>query len=130
MKRSYVEETIYGVLNEQLYRQMLDIDFRVRRPWGNIFAGISGSNFMDDWSKNRFVFNGSLAVRVFKGLQVRLGGNYQLINDQISLPKGQASLEDLLLAQRQAATSFQASMNVGMNYTFGALYNNVVNTRL
>ncbi len=130
MKRSYVEETIYGVLNEQLYRQMLDIDFRVRRPWGNIFAGISGSNFMDDWSKNRFVFNGSLAVRVFKGLQVRLGGNYQLINDQISLPKGQASLEDLLLAQRQAATNFQASMNVGMNYTFGALYNNVVNTRL
>ncbi|NJK83813.1 MAG: hypothetical protein HC912_08365 [Saprospiraceae bacterium] len=95
-----------------------------------MFCRYSGSNFMDDWSKNRFVFNGSLSVRVFKGLQIRLGGNYQIINDQISLPKGEASIEDLLLAQRQAATNFQASMNVGMNYTFGALYNNVVNTRL
>ncbi len=130
MKRKYAEETIYSVLEEQLYRQMLDINFRMRRPWGNVFAGISGSNFMDDWSKNRFVFNGSLSVRVLKGLQIRLGGNYQIINDQISLPKGEASVEDLLLAQRQAATNFQASMNIGMNYTFGALYNNVVNTRL
>ncbi|NJK83814.1 MAG: hypothetical protein HC912_08370 [Saprospiraceae bacterium] len=36
MKRDYAEETVYGVLEEQLYRQMIDIDFRMRRPWGNV----------------------------------------------------------------------------------------------
>lgn len=128
--RDYIEETIFNKFTEQLYQQMLDVNLRMRRPWGNVFAGMSSSNFMNDWSKNRLVLNGQFSVRVFKGLSVSFGGNYELINDQISLPKGEVSLEDLLLAQRQQATSFQSSMNLGISYTFGAIYNNVINTRL
>jgi len=125
-----LEETVYDLMEEQRYRHMLNVDLRMRRPWGNVFAGISGSNYLHDWSKNRVELNGRFSVRIYKGLSVNFGGNYEIINDQISLPKGEVSLEDLLLAQRQAATDFEAGMNFGINYTFGALYNNIVNTRL
>ncbi|MEM8525243.1 MAG: hypothetical protein AAGG68_11390 [Bacteroidota bacterium] len=130
LSRSYLEETIYDLMEENRYRHMLNVDLRMRRPWGNIFAGISGSNYLHDWSKNRVALNGRFSVRVYKGLSINFGGNYEIINDQISLPKGEVSLEDLLLAQRQAATDFEMGMNFGINYTFGALYNNIVNTRL
>ncbi|MEM9885201.1 MAG: hypothetical protein AAF849_04855 [Bacteroidota bacterium] len=130
LSRNYIEETIYNLMEEQRYRHMLNVDLRMRRPWGNVFAGVSASNFLDDWSQNRVSLNGRFSIRVYKGLSVNFGGNYQLINDQISLPKGDISLEDLLLAQRQVATDFEAGMNFGINYTFGALYNNIVNTRL
>ena len=50
----------------------------------------------------------------------------QIINDQISLPREEASIEDILLGQSQLATNFET----GLSYTFGSLYNNVINTRL
>jgi hypothetical protein len=130
LSRDYIEETVFDLTEENRYRQMLDIDLRLRRPWGNVFVGASASNFMHDFSKNRVSLNGRFSIRVYKGLSVTFGGNYELINDQLSLPKGELSLEDLLLAQRQVATDFEAGMNFGINYTFGALYNNIVNTRL
>lgn len=130
LSRNYIEETVFELLAEQRYRQMLDIDLRLRRPWGNVFVGASASNFMHDFSKNRISLNGRFSIRIYKGLSVTFGGNYELINDQLSLPKSELSLEDLLLGQRQVATTFEAGMNFGVNYTFGALYNNIVNTRL
>lgn len=130
LSRDYIEETVFDLMEEQRYRQMLDIDLRLRRPWGNVFVGASASNFMHDFTKNRISLNGRFSIRIYKGLSVTFGGNYELINDQLSLPKGELSLEDLLLAQRQVATDFEAGMNFGINYTFGALYNNIVNTRL
>ena len=71
-----------------------------------------------------------VAVRIFKGLAVRFSANVQLIRDQINLPVGDASLEDVLLRQRQIATDFTAGTSVGLSYTFGSAYNNIVNTRL
>ena len=85
---------------------------------------------MDDWAKNRVEMNTSVSFRVMKGLSVNFGGFFELINDQISLPRGGASLEEILLGQAQLATDFEASVNFGFSYTFGALYNNVINTRL
>ncbi|MEM1328693.1 MAG: hypothetical protein AAGI23_22245 [Bacteroidota bacterium] len=130
LSRNYIETTVFDLLEEDRYRQMLDVDLRLRRPWGNVFVGASASNFLHDFTKNRVSLNGRFSIRVYKGLSVTFGGNYELINDQLSLPKGELSLEDLLLAQRQVATDFEAGMNFGINYTFGALYNNIVNTRL
>lgn len=54
----------------------------------------------------------------------------QIINDQISLPRGEASIEDILLGQSQLATNFETDLSFGLSYTFGSLYNNVINTRL
>ena len=117
----YTEETVFLQKKESL---------RLRQRWGNIFAGVSGGQYLNDLSKNRLSLRGQADVRVIKGLSFNIGGSYEIINDQISLPRGEASVEDILLGQSQLATNFEADLSFGLKYTFGSLYNNVVNTRL
>ena len=74
--------------------------------------------------------NSSLSVRLFKGLAIRFSGNFEIIRDQINLPAGSASIEDVLLQQKQIATDFELGFSVGLSYTFGSAFNNVINTRL
>lgn len=126
----YTEETIFLKTEESLLRQVINVDLRLRQRWGNIFAGISGGHMLSDFNKNRLSLRGEADVRVIKGLSFNVGGSYQIINDQISLPRGEASVEDILLGQSQLATSFEADLSFGLKYTFGSLFNNVVNTRL
>ncbi len=71
-----------------------------------------------------------VSVRVFKGLAVRFSANLELVRDQLNLPVGDASIEDILLRQRQIATDFEMGIGIGLSYTFGSAFNNVVNTRL
>jgi len=129
-RNDYTEETVFFKTEENLMRQVLDVNLRLRQRWGNIFAGISGGNQMNDFSKNRLSLRGQADVRLIKGLSFNVGGSYEIINDQISLPRGEASVEDVLLGQSQLATNFEADLSFGLKYTFGSLYNNVVNTRL
>lgn len=126
----YIEETVYLKTEEDLIRQMLEIALRIRQPWGSVIAGLEGSNYMEDWTKNRLEMNTRVSFRLVRGLSVNFGGFFELINDQITLPRGGASLEEILLGQAQIATDFEAAVNFGVSYTFGALYNNVINTRL
>ncbi len=129
-RNDYTEETVFFKTEENLVRQVLNVNLRLRQRWGNIFAGLSGGHYLSDLSKNRLSFNGQADIRVIKGLSFNVGGSYEIINDQISLPRGEASVEDILLGQSQLATNFEADLSFGLKYTFGSLYNNVVNTRL
>ena len=127
---NYIETTIFGEDEESIFNHSLDIQARFRQPWGNLYSRLRASSFLNDFSKNRIQFNNSVSVRVFKGLSVRFSGNLELIRDQINLPAGSASLEDVLLQQKQIATDFEVSFRVGVSYTFGSAYNNIINTRL
>lgn len=126
----YLQETILLQKEEALARHILNIDLRLRQKWGNVFAGLTAGSYLHDPSLNRLSFSSRFDVRIIKGLSVNFSGNYQLINDQINLPRGEASLEDILLGQTQLATNFDADLRFGLSYTFGSIYNNVVNTRL
>lgn len=126
----YLEETIFFKLSERLVRQALDIRLNIRQRWGDARIELSGAALVNDPKKNRLNMDASVSMRVVKGLSFSLGGSYDVVNDQLSLPRGDATLEEILLGQRQLATNFQSGVNFGMRYTFGALYNNIVNTRL
>lgn len=128
--RDYIEETVFGKNSETLWDQRLQIQLRLRKPWGSVRTSLSGRHFFHDFSKNSIEFNNDINVRIFKGLAVRFSTDFEFLNDQLSLPRGEVSLEDLLLAQRQLATNYDFSFSVGLNYTFGSIYNNVINTRL
>lgn len=130
LHRKYLEETIYGEQQESLANQALELGVRIRQPWGSLRVQLEGSHFLHDFSKNRFSFDGNLSMRVFQGLSVNISSEIDVIQDQLSLPKGDASLEDILLQQRQLATSYEISLSMGVSYSFGSIYNNVVNTRL
>ncbi len=126
----YIEPTIFGKLEEGVFSHSLNVQVRYRQPWGNVSATLLGSTFLNDFSKNRFRVNSSLSVRVFKGLSVRFSGRFEIIRDQINLPGGDASIEDVLLQQKQIATDFELGFSVGLSYTFGSAFNNIINTRL
>ncbi|MFT5941923.1 MAG: hypothetical protein ACI9AV_000407 [Sediminicola sp.] len=126
----YLETTIFGKDTETVFSHSLNVEMRFRQPWGNVFTRITASAFLNDSSKNRLEMDSYLSVRVFKGLSVRFSGDLKFIQDQINLPAGSASLEDVLLQQKQIATNFEIRFGVGLSYTFGSAFNNVINTRL
>ncbi|QCW99273.1 DUF481 domain-containing protein [Aggregatimonas sangjinii] len=126
----YIEPTIFGQSAEGIFNHSLDVQVRFRQPWGNVFSRLRASTFLNDFNKNRTQFFGNVSVRIFKGLAVRFAARMELIRDQINLPGGQASLEDVLLQQKQIATDFEVGFSVGLSYTFGSAYNNIINTRL
>lgn len=126
----YFEETIYGKTEEGLWTESLSLQLRVIKDWGNIYSRLEGSHFFHDFGKNSLELQNNLSFRLFKGFFFNMDNSLQLIRNQLSLPKGDVSLEDALLQQKQLATNYQASFALGVSYTFGSIYNNVVNTRL
>ena len=130
IRNSYTERTVFLVTEESLGRQSLDIDLRLRQRWGQVFAGISAGNYLDDFKKNRLSLDARADVRIVKGLSFQVSGSYDIINDQISLAAGEISDTEAILGISQLATSYSADINFGFSYTFGSLFNNVINTRL
>jgi hypothetical protein len=127
---SYFQETIFQQLEETLYNQALQLSVRYQQPWGSVYTQLSGSHYLHDVSKRRIELNTSANLRLVKGLALNFSGNFNLINDQLFLPKRGASLEDILLQQQRLATTYYIYSSVGLTYTFGSIYNNVVNPRL
>ena len=72
---------------------------------------------------------GGANLRVVKGLSFNLFGSYSRVRDQLSLAKGSVSEEDLLLRLRQLKTDYRYFVFTGLSYTFGSIFNNVVNPR-
>jgi hypothetical protein len=125
----YNEETVYFKTAESLLQESLSFAYEVKRPWGMVSLNLEGSNYIHDFSKNRIELGGEVSFRIWRGLSFEVGGSYARIRDLLSLPRGGASYEEVLLRQRQLATGYQYSFSVGLNFTFGSTRSNVVNPR-
>ena len=125
----YNEETVYFKTSEGLLQESLSFAYEVKRPWGTVSLNLEGSNYFYDFSKNRIELGGEVSFRIWRGLSFEVGGSYARIRDLLSLPRGGASYEEVLLRQRQLATGYQYSFSVGLNFTFGSTRSNVVNPR-
>lgn len=125
----YMEETIFGKNQEFLAHQSVNLSASFQQPWGSFRARLSGSHHFHDFTSNRATLFARLDLRVIKGLSLNLTGNFDYINDLVALPAGDLSLEEILLQQRRMATNYQASGSVGLAYSFGSQFTNVVNTR-
>lgn len=125
----YNEITIYDKLEEGLFKQSLDIVLELKQPWGTVETSLEGSNYFNDFSKNRISLDMELSLKLFKGFTLDLDGGYTMIHDQLNLPKSDVSDEDILLQRRQMETQYNYWGSVGISYTFGSIYNNIVNPR-
>ncbi|MCX6561028.1 MAG: hypothetical protein NTZ26_11030 [Candidatus Aminicenantes bacterium] len=125
----YREETIYDKMRETLFAQTLSATLEIKEPWGSLSAGLEGSNYFHDFAKNRLQLQTELSFRIFKGLEFNVDGFYERVRDQLSLPKGGASLEEVLLERRELATEYNLGFQVSLSYTFGSIFSNVVNPR-
>ncbi len=125
----YIDTTIFNKTKENLYTQSIKIAYKVIEKWGSVQTSVTGSTYLHDFSKNSLAFYTSLSVRLFKGLSVNLNGQVQLIRNQLYLPKAGATSEEILTQQKQLATQYSYYGNIGLTYTFGSIYNNIVNPR-
>ena len=98
--------------------------------WGSVDLSASFSQYLHDLSKTNLSLGGGVDLRITKGLSVSIGGSAASVHDQIFLARGDLSVEDILTRQRALATSFSYFSFVGLSYTFGSIYNTIVNPRL
>ncbi|MFW6129283.1 MAG: hypothetical protein ACOC6P_03435 [Candidatus Aminicenantaceae bacterium] len=125
----YREETIYEKTYENLWRESLSATLELKQKWGTLSASLEGSHYFHDFSKNRLELRGELSLRIVKGLDFNIRGNYSRIHDQLSLPREGASLEEILLHIKELETTYDYYFSVGLSYTFGSVKSNVVNPR-
>jgi hypothetical protein len=126
---AYKEITIYDKMSETLPYHKLALDIEARQPWGQVSFQLDGSQYLSQSDKYRIEAGGGVSLRLGKGLSLNVSSWESFIRDQLYLPKGEATTEEILVRQRQLATSFQYSVYFGVSYTFGSIYNNVVNPR-
>ena len=125
----YIDTTIYDKMQEDHFQHSLTAAYEVVQKWGTIDLSVEYSNYLHDFSLNNLSIYGRCELRITKGLSLFVGGGASLIHDQLGLVKGGATTEEVLLRRKEIATQFSYYTNLGFSYTFGSIYNNVVNPR-
>lgn len=125
----YDEETIFDKTSENLWGQTLSIAFEMKEKWGDVSSALEGFHYFDDSKKNHLQLSTDVSIRLFRGLSLTMYGGVTRVRDRISLPQGDATLEEVLLRQTQLDTGYTYYASIGLSYSFGSIYSNVVNPR-
>jgi len=126
---NYIDTTIYNKTSENLFKEELGMAYQVQKKWGSVNVSLIGSNYFQDFSKFKVELNGYMRLRIIKGLSLSVNGGIAYINDQLNLRKEGISEAERLLRLKEQATNFFVMGGASLTYTFGSIYNNVVNPR-
>lgn len=126
---NYIDTTVYNKVVENLFGQKLGIAYQVQEKWGSVNVSLEGSNYFHDFSKNKIELEGFINIRITKGLSLSVFGSVGRIHNQLSLIKGEVSEADILLELRELASEYNIDGGIGLTYTFGSIYSNIVNPR-
>ncbi|MEH6536689.1 MAG: hypothetical protein V7719_09865 [Psychroserpens sp.] len=129
VSNNYIERSVFGEEKELLVQHSFLLGGSVRQEWGNINGEASFSQYLHDTTLNNLGFFLGANIRVFKGFNFNVSGNYRITRDQINLPAGDISLEELLLQQQQLQSGYNYFVSIGFSYQFGSIYNSIVNPR-
>jgi hypothetical protein len=125
----YKDVTIFDKLTEVVPTHSLSTNLSFRQPWGSLSAGVNLSQHLNKTDRHRISTYASTDIRLFKGFSFNMYGGYDRIRDQIGLRKGGATAEEVLLRRRQLATGHSYYLGFGFSYSFGSIFNSVVNPR-
>jgi hypothetical protein len=126
---AYKETTIYNRDRETRPMHFLAVGLSKRQPWGSASVSLSGSQFLNALKHYNASLNGSLDLCLGKGFSVNLGGNVSRVRDQLYLPRGEATDEDIIARQQALSTNYRYFLMAGLRYQFGSIFNSVVNQR-
>lgn len=127
--RSYLEETVFGEMEETRWEQSLEFELSQRQQWGDASISMTGSHFLHDIDLYNVRLRGEIDVRIARGLSLNAEGNISWVNDQIYLSADGATDAEALLNLQQRSQDFNYSLQLGFSFQFGSIYNNVVNNR-
>ena len=126
----YTQVTLFDRTAETRPEERLEVAAEFRQPWGNLNVSLEASNYLDDFRQHRIQLFNNLEFRILRGLSLDVRGSVARIKDQIYEPLEDASDADILLQQRELGTDYRFSLDVGLSFTFGSVFNNVVNPRM
>ena len=90
---------------------------------------MEASFYAQDLKKNNFELVTIFNFRLFKGFSINTLLVANLIHDQLYLGKGDLTVAEVLLQRKQIETSYSYYFSIGINYSFGSMYQNIVNPR-
>ncbi len=90
---------------------------------------LSAGQILTEPGQYRVNLGGQIQARLVAGLTLNVFGNASLIRDQINLPAAGATDQEILTRQRELATGYDYFTGIGLTYTFGSIFNPVVNAR-
>ncbi len=126
----YEELTQFEKLTELVAEGSLIWGLGFRQPWGTANVSATAEALLHDPTNlYRLSVGGLISIRIARGLSWNVGGTVSRIRDQIYIPMEELSDEDILLGRRQLPTDSKLSIYTGFSFTFGSIYNNVVNNR-
>jgi hypothetical protein len=126
---SYIDKTVFDKTKEFLLNQIVDVTYTHITGWGNISSTLTGSDYINHTKAYRLDLVNQANFRLAKGLFFNVTANVSLINNQLSLSSQSLTPEQIILHQRETLSNYSYSMQVGIRYTFGSIFNNIVNPR-
>ncbi len=125
----YDSLTIFDEISEVLPDHKFVLAAEATQPWGDVGGGIQFAQYLHDMSKYELNLEAGVSWRLAQGLNLNFDMGYSKIRDQINIRRGDASDEEVYLNLRQLETGYEYRGSVGISYTFGSIFSNVVNPR-
>jgi hypothetical protein len=125
----YYKETIYDKTSEFLSSLNMSAVNVVTEKWGSVINVLDASFYLHDFNKNNFEWVNILNFRLFKGFSMNTLLVVNLIHNQLYLEKEDLTVEEVLLERKQLETSYNYFISFGFSYSFGSMYQNIVNPR-
>ena len=125
----YYETTIYDRTSEFVSNLHMSVASVIKGKWGSVINVINGAFYLHDFRKNNFEWVNIFNFRLFKGFSTNALFVVNLIHNQLYLEKGSLTLEEVLLHRKELETSYNYYISFGFSYSFGSMFQNIVNPR-
>jgi hypothetical protein len=125
----YHELTRFGKLRETLWTESLSVSLDLREKWGTISTSVSGVNHLNHFTKGHIDTSGTISLNIYKGLNVFVMGGWSVIHDQFSLRLREPTDDEIYLRLVRLETTSDYFFGVGVQFTFGSIFTNVINPR-
>ncbi|WP_412060383.1 hypothetical protein [Rubrivirga sp. IMCC45206] len=126
---AYQDTTIFLETSAVLPIHSLVAAAEFAQSWGSVDIFSEASQYLSRPDKYNLSIGGGIDLRLFRGLNLRLNGNYSFVRDQINLPAQRADDGEILTGDQELPTGFNFFASAGISYSFGSIYNQVVNAR-
>jgi hypothetical protein len=125
----YRETTQFGMLRATLWTESLSVTLDLREKWGTISTSVSGVNYLNHFTKGHVDTFGTISLNLYKGLNFFILGGWSLIHDQLSLRLRPPTDDEIYLRLVALQTNSSYFFAVGVQFTFGSIFTNVINPR-
>lgn len=125
----YQRTTVYEQDRETRFSQQVTASYVARQQWGTLNMSLDWLNYLHDFERHALTFTTNADLRLGRGFSLNINGSAARVRDQIYLPLAGNTEEEILLQRQALQTGFRITTNIGVRYTFGSIYNTIVNQR-